>query len=320
MSGRPSARYTLVSFHAHPDDETLLTGGTLARAAAEGHRVVLVVATDGEAGLAGGSPEAAALGERRRAELAASAAALGCARVELLGYPDSGSDAVARPGGFAAVPVPEAAERLAAILVRERADALTIYDPQGGYGHRDHVQVHHVGLAAARLAGTPLVLEATADRRLLSAGVRAYRAYQHIRGAVRRLTVRPGGNPAERHPAPGGNPAERDRAGGADPGAETPVFLRPGAYTAHDRLTHRVDVRRHIDAKRAAMRAHATQSTGAADRTLAIMLRLPRPLYRVFLGREWFVEHGAAPARPLRDDIFASLRPGAAGPGARAGA
>ncbi len=82
--------FTLVSFHAHPDDEALLTGGTLARAAAEGHRVVLVTATAGEAGLTDGTGLHPPLGERRRDELARAAAALGCARWELLDYQDSG--------------------------------------------------------------------------------------------------------------------------------------------------------------------------------------------------------------------------------------
>src|SRR3954469_19506094 len=83
-------RFTLVSFHAHPDDEALLTGGLLARAAAEGHRVVLVTATAGERGLTDdrddrdgqdGQPLAA----QRAAELAASAKILGAARVVVLG-------------------------------------------------------------------------------------------------------------------------------------------------------------------------------------------------------------------------------------------
>src|SRR3954465_5397171 len=82
--------YCLVSFHAHPDDEALLTAGTLARAAAEGHRVVLVVATAGEAGLGGGGGTRPALATRRRTELEQSARALGCVRVEVLGYADSG--------------------------------------------------------------------------------------------------------------------------------------------------------------------------------------------------------------------------------------
>src|SRR6185436_10456253 len=83
--------FTLVSFHAHPDDEALLTGGTLARVAAEGHRVVLVTATAGGAGLSSdGTGADRSLADHRRAELAVAARALGCARWELLGYEDSG--------------------------------------------------------------------------------------------------------------------------------------------------------------------------------------------------------------------------------------
>ena len=62
-----------------------------------------------------------------------------------------------------------AADALARIVREERADVLTIYDANGGYGHPDHVQVHRVGLRAASLAGTPVVLEATVDRGLLLA-------------------------------------------------------------------------------------------------------------------------------------------------------
>ena len=71
------ARRTLVAFHAHPDDEALLTAGTMARAAAQGHRVVLVVATDGAAGLASADYRGRGLGEVRRREALVSAAALG---------------------------------------------------------------------------------------------------------------------------------------------------------------------------------------------------------------------------------------------------
>ncbi|MDX6281804.1 MAG: hypothetical protein QOH03_2875, partial [Kribbellaceae bacterium] len=81
--------YTLVSFHAHPDDEALLMGGTLARLAAEGHRVVLAVATDGEAGAAS-SEYRGDLAAHRRDELDRSAEALGCARVVRFGFRDSG--------------------------------------------------------------------------------------------------------------------------------------------------------------------------------------------------------------------------------------
>src|SRR5690349_3047296 len=158
---------TCVFFHAHPDDEALLTAGTMAMLAAQGHRVVLVVATLGESGLAADAARGH-LAEVRRAELAASARTLGCARIVSLGYADSGWEwPLGRPpgggpdGAFADADVEGAARRLAATLREERADLLTTYDPAGGYGHPDHVQVHRVGARAAELAGTSVVLQAT---------------------------------------------------------------------------------------------------------------------------------------------------------------
>jgi LmbE family N-acetylglucosaminyl deacetylase len=268
--------FTIVSFHAHPDDESLFTGGTLARAAAEGHRVILVVATDGAAGLsaAGGDD----LGARRADELRLAAAALGVNDVRHLGFGDSGMGAPGRGATFARADVDAAAETLAAILDSEAADALTIYDPSGGYGHPDHVQVHRVGSRAAALAGTKLVLEATVDRRPL---MRALRLVERS-GFGRRL--------------------------GVDP-AEWSAGRFATAYSNPGDITHKVDVRPFAGHKRRAMAAHATQAGGAGGtRTLAALGRLPGPVFERVLGYEWFVEHGRAPATPPLDDIFASLR------------
>ncbi len=278
----------MVSFHAHPDDEAFLTGGTLARLSAEGHRTVLVVATAGEAGLAtsaAGPPHE--LAGRREAEARRSAGLLGCARVEVLGYPDCGYDAARDvPGafgdptlGFGGAGVEEPAVRLAEILREEAADVLTIYDPVGGYGHRDHVQVHHVGLRAAELAGTPVVLEATVDRTWLHRAASVLARLPRLSGIV-------------------------------PPGA------LEDAYTARARLTHRVDVRGHTREKRAAMAAHASQAgADTGVRTLGVLLRLPGPVFRTVCGHEWYVERGRAPSRPLLDDVFATLREDAAQPG-----
>ena len=271
-------RFTLVSFHAHPDDEALLTAGTLARAAAEGHRVVLVVATAGEAGLAAGGPDAEQLGRRRRAELDASARALGVARVVVLGHPDSGMDPGSRrspegPVPFAALDPRLVAEELALLLLEERADVLTTYDGAGGYGHPDHVQVHRVGQLAAELAGTRVVLEATIDRAPL------VRVTALLRIASRVL------------PMP--HLPDLDEA-----------------FTDSHLITHRVDVRAHLDAKLASLRAHRSQSGGNDDgpRTVGLLLGLPRVLRTRVLGTEWFREPGRVPgSRPI-DDIFASLR------------
>jgi len=283
-------QFTVVSFHAHPDDETLLTGGTLARIAAEGHRVVLVTATLGEAGLADGPP-GAALAIRRRTELLAAAAALGCARVETLGYLDSGlhgdhphavppgaagdpgdPGAAGTPARYAEAPVAAAAARLAAILREERADVLTSYDRRGGYGHPDHVQVHRVGALAAGLAATPVLLEATIDR----AALRPLLTLLRVAGRL---------------------------LPGLPLGSDSPVF------TAHENLTHTIDVRPYLRQKRSAMRAHVSQAEGGrGPRTLAVLSRLPGPLFARVAGREWFVEIGREPGPHPATDIFATLR------------
>jgi LmbE family N-acetylglucosaminyl deacetylase len=254
--------YTLVSFHAHPDDEAMLTGGTLARAAAEGHRVVLVTATNGEAGLT--SPDlmrAGGLGTVRLGELQDAATALGVHRVVALGFPD---------GGFDAVDVQRAGRRLAEVLLEERADALTTYDRAGGYGHPDHVHVHRVGIAAARLAGTPVVLEATIDRKLLL-------------NAVRLIRFLPGA-----------------------PRVSSEDFLQ--AYSDRSQITHRVDVRPYLSAKKSALAAHRSQSVGGSARTVRFLTALPSAAMRPVLGHEWFIERGRPAGAELNDDIFASLR------------
>lgn len=279
----PRTTRTLVAFHAHPDDEALLTAGTMARAAAQGHRVVLVVATDGALGRTDESAfgtKGDALATTRSRELAASARALGVARIVELGYADSGSGPEVYPDPprarrFVRVPRDEAAEALCTVLVEEQADVLTTYDPSGGYGHRDHVRVHEVGARAAELArerGLPVtVLWATIPRDLLCRAIdlvaRVYRF-----------------------------PENFDRSS----------FDR--AFAARAEITHRVPVHRYAGAKRAAMRAHASQAadTGSGDRTLGMLLKIPRPLFDLVFRREWFVDP-VAPAGTARTDVFEGL-------------
>ena len=270
---------TIVSFHAHPDDEALLTGGTLAMLSAAGHRVVLVVATSGAAGLsADGKPADSRAGEelaaRRIEELHRSARLLGCARVVLLGYPDSGwsSDPSVGvpPGSFADLPIETTAARLAEVLAEENAELITVYDSRGGYGHADHIRVHDVGIAAAALAGTPRVLEATIDRTLLA---RAIRALQLL------------------HLVP----------------AETATGSVRTWYSGRREITHKISVRAHARAKRASLACHQSQTEGGdGPRTATILLKLPAPLFRLVCGHEWFIETGApVPATPLTD-LFGS--------------
>jgi LmbE family N-acetylglucosaminyl deacetylase len=252
---------TLVSFHAHPDDESIIAAGTLRRAADQGHRVVLVFATRGELGeVADGflGPDEQ-LWQRRTAETQASADILGAARVEFLGYVDSGmmgepsNNAV---GCFWQAPVDEAADRLAEILRTERADVVTAYDDNGFYGHPDHIQVHRVGLRAAELAGVERVYQLTFNRDHMLRGMAAF--------------------------------AEQARAAGIDLPAD--VRLPDDFGKPESEITAAFDTSGLVGAKRASMQAHASQ-IGENH----IMLAMPDEAFRYAYGTEWAIRAGQGP-------------------------
>jgi LmbE family N-acetylglucosaminyl deacetylase len=261
---------TVVAFHAHPDDEVLLTGGTLALLAAGGHRVVVVVACDGVMGEATGAG-----GRVRLDELEASASVLGAARVVHLGYADSGHGPVLYPDPgdrvrFARADVDEAAAKLVTLLRHECADVLISYDRQGGYGHRDHRQVHAVGRRAVEMVETVRLLEATLPRRPIV-------ALFHVTRALR-LTVR----------------------------YDAAAIRR--SFSPRSEISYRVNVRRFAPQKQRALAAHTSQraGTGRGARALRMLVRLPTPVFGLLLGHEWFGEPGAARPDTLAPDI---LRP-----------
>ena len=180
-----------------------------------------------------GDGHGATLATARHAELLASAAALGCARVEWLGYADSGLPAdPADPEAFANADVEAAAERLAALLREEQVDVLTVYDRNGGYGHPDHVQVHRVGTRAAELAGTPVVLEATVPAGRVRALLRVLRLVGHPLGSSAPLGVdRVFSSPVGDHPPGPGRraPARQARGDGRPRHPATGRRSGPGA-------------------------------------------------------------------------------------------
>ncbi len=251
---------TVVFLHAHPDDECLITGGTMARLAAEGHRVVLVTATDGALGECpdGLLAEGETLADRRAAEVRASAAALGIAAHHFLGYRDSGmagTEGNAAPDAFCNADIGEAAARLAHRLGEEAADVLVAYDDHGSYGHPDHIQVHHVGVRAADLAGTPGLYQATFSRDLIA-----------------RLVARA----PEEFGSDGEPPSEEMMATFGLPESEIDTV---------------VDVSAHIPAKLASMRCHQTQ---IGD--MRVFLEMPVEAFTQAFGREWFVRMRAPEA------------------------
>jgi LmbE family N-acetylglucosaminyl deacetylase len=244
---------TIVAFHAHPDDEVLLTGGTVAWLAAGGHRVVIVVACDGDMW---DGPDRG----RRLEELRASAAILGAARVVHLGYADSGHGPVLfddPPGWtrFARADVGEAAGKLAALLAGELADLLLSYDPQGGNGHRDHVRGHQVGARAAWLAGVRVV-EATVPREL---AVRVARPLLLLR-LVKRYRL-----------------------------GEIRGYGMPRSAITHRVDVRRYAAQKR--AALAAHRTPVS-GPGRTARLLRVLLRSPLPVFRAAFGTEWFAEPG----------------------------
>ncbi len=265
---------TLVCFHAHPDDEAIATGGTMARAHAEGHRVVLVVATDGAHGEVPDDLVAdETLVDRRRTETECSAQVLGIDRVVWLGYTDSGMTGWEQnddPDSFHQADLDEAANRLARILLEERADVLTTYDWHGGYGHPDHIKVHRVGArAAATLAeSNPELLlrvaEATMNRdelvRMIAEATTDAAAVDGIED------FNPDG------PSDDGNP-----------------FGTPEAE-----LTLGVDVSDYIDLKRQALGCHRSQVSDSS-----FFLSMDTNAFGRAFGTEWFIEHDRAPGLRL---------------------
>jgi LmbE family N-acetylglucosaminyl deacetylase len=262
----------MVSFHAHPDDESIQTGGTIAKAVADGHRVVLVFATRGEHGEVedGVLDDEEHLAQRREQETYASAQILGVERVEFLGYHDSGMMGTAEnelPDSFWRADLDEAAGALAAILQEEEADVLTVYDSDGGYGHPDHIQVHRVGVRAGALAKTPRVYETTMNR-------------DHLRRVIQ-AAVEAGQMPAEEVP---------------DLDSEDVTFGRPEAE-----ITTTVDVRAHLAAKRASMAAHASQIPDTS-----FFLAMADEAFEATFGWEWFIRRGV-PDGHREDDLFTGL-------------
>ena len=257
---------TLVSFHAHPDDESVATGGTLACAADAGHRTVLVFATRGELGepVPGVLADGEQLTLRRTAECYESARVLGVDRVEFLGYTDSGmigEDTNDAPWCFWQADVEHATRRLATILEEERPDVLTVYDDNGGYGHPDHIQVHRVGCRAAELVGTPVVAQGTMNRDLIA---RAMAMAKELGLDVP--------DPTEADTAPEGTPASEGVTAAV-------TFGKP-----ESELTHVVDTAAVTARKRASMRSHASQI--GPDHFMA---QMPDDIFSFVFGPEWYL-------------------------------
>jgi N-acetyl-1-D-myo-inositol-2-amino-2-deoxy-alpha-D-glucopyranoside deacetylase len=224
----------LLLVHAHPDDESIGTGATMAKYAAEGARVTLVTCTLGENGeiippeLAHLLPDE--LGEHRIGELAAACAALGVTDHRFLGgpghYRDSGmmgTEENEDPRSFWHASVDEAAAQLAEVIREVAPQAIVTYDSHGFYGHPDHIQAHRVTVRAHSL-----VARSHPDARLYATAM------------PRSVLIEAAKLPADSW---------------FDPSMDLTSTV------ADDQVTTSVDAEAHLDAKIAAMTAHATQIT-----------------------------------------------------------
>jgi N-acetyl-1-D-myo-inositol-2-amino-2-deoxy-alpha-D-glucopyranoside deacetylase len=238
----PVAAKRMVLVHAHPDDESIATGATMAYYAARGVHVTLVTCTLGEEGeihvaeLSGlAAAEADQLGGYRLTELAGACAALGVADHRYLGgpgrYRDSGMMGLPtnnHPRAFWQADVDGAAALLVEILREVRPQVLVTYDENGFYGHPDHIQAHRVAMRAAELAGEE--------------GLAPQKVYWT---ATPRSLIESG---FERFKESEDNPFA---------GVQNPEDIPFG--TPDELIAARLDARDFADQKLAALRAHATQ-------------------------------------------------------------
>lgn len=286
MTDLPARRLLLV--HAHPDDESINNGATMAKYAAEGARVTLVTCTLGEHGEV--IPPAlqhltgTELGEHRLGELTAAMRELGVEDFRLLGgkgrYEDSGMMGLADnddPACLWRADVDEAARQLVEVILEVRPQVLVTYDPDGGYGHPDHIQAHRIAMRAAELAA--------------DAGWRIPKIYW---------------NRVPRTVAEEAFDRLRADLPGLPFSKAATVEDVPGVVD-DERITTVIDGTAYAAAKAAAMRAHATQ-IDVAELYFALSNELAQPLFTT----EYYELVRGEPAARTESDLFAGVAVGEA--------
>jgi mycothiol conjugate amidase Mca len=280
---------TLMAVHAHPDDESITTGGVLARYAAEGVYTVVVTCTGGEVGEisdpALATPEN--LAEVRARELEAARRILGVRDGEFLGYRDSGMMGTPdneRTDCFWKADLDEATGKLVAIVRRLKPDVLVAYNENGDYGHPDHIQAHRVAVAAFHAAGDPSRYPDqgfdlwTPSKLYYSAWPRSQS--ERMRQIMEEAGIRPE----------------------SDGEAEAEVEEEWG--TPDELITTTVDISCCVDTKLAALAAHRTQMGPGTW-----FARIPSAVWRQAWATEHFVRaHSRVPVPEKEDDLFVGLR------------
>jgi LmbE family N-acetylglucosaminyl deacetylase len=270
---------TLLGFFAHPDDE-MLSGGTFARAAAEGGKVVLVCVTRGEMGEISEPHLATAenLAEVRTQELQNAAHALGLTDVRFLGFRDSGmigTPANEDPRSFNRADPAEAIRRIVAIIREVQPNVIVTHDATGGYGHPDHIAAYRHVTDAFAAAADPAQYpnEGTAwqtDRLIYGAMPKSF--FVRMRAMI-------------------------EASGGDTSRFDDPQWQNLGYEDAD--IPIRVDVRDFLNAKLAAFNAHQTQFGPNSP-----MRNLPPELIAEAWGQEFYLPATPSDMPPSADSLY----------------
>lgn len=281
---------TLLGVFAHPDDESFGSGGTLARYAAQGVQVHVIIATDGDAGSVTESHQQQSertLAQVRSEELARAAVELGITSIWNLPYRDSGmrgSPDNEHPRALEQQPLPRLATELIDYIRRLKPQVVLTHDPYGGYGHPDHIRSCEAVTAAFYAAGQADASGAGNNSSGLPPHAAQKLYYTSFDKKMLRWIVK-------FMQLTGRNPRQVGRNKDVDlveiAGWETPIHAR-------------VDVSAFLDRKERASRAHASQYSGGPS-----MLRaLPRPLRRSLSRYENYTRAYPAPTTYQEPDLF----------------
>lgn len=285
-----SNRLSLLTVHAHPDDESSKGAGSVARYHAQGAHTVLVCCTGGEAGdilnPAMDRPEIRErLHEVRMEELARATSIIGYDEVVMLGYRDSGMPGTPEnedPASFAQAPLDEAVGRLVAVIRRTRPQVILTYsDDQQGYLHPDHLRVHDISVPAFEAAGDP---DAYPD-----AGEpwEPAKLYYTIWSRQRIVAMH-----------------EKFLELGLESPFDEKWFQRP---SQEDRTTTRIDISGFTEVRDKALLAHATQ----VDPTSKFWFGLPPEVAQtVYPYEEYVLARSRVPSSVPEDDLFAGVELG----------
>ena len=308
----------LMAVHAHPDDEAVSMGGTLARYAAQGATTILVTCTRGEEGeivdaelkaeIADSAPDAETaktrLAAQRDKELAAAVQVLRISRFYQLGYHDSGmagTEANRDPRAFTNVVPFEAAQRLIEIVRRERPHVMATYNEVGGYGHPDHIMAHRIAVLAFDGAANTDIYPQQSDETPPWQPLKFYytaNSRDHFR-KMAQMAQESGqelgfGNQVlqQMERVLRGEPVDPDHP------------ERPPWGVPEDAITSFIDISDYFDQKRQSLLAHRTQAVS----TGRFVADLPPEVLKEIYGTEYYILiRSRVPASRPERDLFAGI-------------